>query len=73
MGNNILFNLMNNMTSQQNPQLMQMIQSFNSFKQQYSPAQAEQKVKELLMNGQMSQSQFENLKQMALQFSNFFR
>lgn len=71
MGANMLLNMMMNTMLQQNPQLQQMMSSFKQFQQQITPAQAETQVKELLSSGQMTQEQFENLKQMAQQYSNY--
>ena len=49
-----------------------MIQKFNQFKKTIT-GDPEQMVKELLNSGQMSQEQFEELKQQAQLFSSFLR
>jgi hypothetical protein len=46
---------------------------FQNFKQQMTPEEAEQRVKELLSSGKMSQEQFNNLKSIAQQYSSFFK
>ena len=46
----------------------QLIQDFKQFSQSTSPAFAEQKVKELLSTGQMSQEQYNQLGKQAQQF-----
>lgn len=51
---------------------MNMIQSFNQFRQQFS-GDPKQQVQQLLNSGRMSQDQFNQLQQMATQFQNMFR
>lgn len=72
MNQNILFNIMKNTIRQNNPQMNEMLNAFNSFRQNLTPEMAEQKVVEMLNNGQMSKEQFENLKNMAQYFMNNF-
>ena len=50
----------------------QMLERFRKFKQSFS-GDPRQKVQELLNSGQMSQSQFNQLQQMAQQFKNILK
>ena len=50
-----------------------MIAEFKKFAKGMTPQQAEQEVNKLLASGQMSQSQFEQLKQQAQQFMAFLK
>lgn len=52
---------------------MQMIQAFNSFKQQMAGKNPEQIVKDLVSSGRMSQEELNNYIQMAKQFSQFLK
>lgn len=50
------------------PNLMQMIQAFNRFKKNYTNETAEQKVRELVASGQMSQKQLDTFQRQANEF-----
>lgn len=52
---------------------MQMIQAFNTFKQQMAGKNPEQIVKGLVASGRMSQEELNNYIQMAKQFSRFLK
>lgn len=56
---------------QANP-MMNMMQSFNRFRQTFS-GDPKQMVANMLQNGQMSKAQFEQLSQMARQFQGMMR
>ena len=60
-----------NQNPQRNP--LQMIAEFKKFAKGMTPQQAEQEVNKLLQSGQMSKSQFEQLKQQAQQFMQFLK
>lgn len=62
--------LMANLQNQNNP--MSMIGEFMKFKKQFT-GNPQQAVMQLLNSGQMSQAQFEQLKQQAQMFSQFLR
>ena len=62
--------LMQNPQNQNNP--MSMIGEFMKFKKQFT-GDPQQTVLQLLNNGQMSQAQFEQLKQQAQMFSQFLK
>ena len=72
---NNLYNQLNNFQSQNfgnnfnNPQ--NMINEFIKFKNSFQ-GDPKQMVQQLLQNGKMSQSQYNQLSQMALQFKNLF-
>lgn len=61
---------MANLQNQNNP--MSMIGEFMKFKKQFT-GNPQQAVMQLLNSGQMSQAQFEQLKQQAQMFSQFLR
>lgn len=61
---------MQNLQSQSNP--MGMIGEFMKFKKQFT-GDPQQTVMQLLNSGQMSQAQFEQLKQQAQMFSQFIK
>ena len=63
--------LFQNQSPQRNP--LQMIVEFKKFAKGMTPQQAEQEVNKLLQSGQMSKSQFEQLKQQAQQFMRFLK
>lgn len=50
-----------------------MLQEFNKFRRSITPEGAKQRVQELLQNGQMSQQQFDQLKQQAEMFAKFLK
>lgn len=52
--------------------MMNMMQQFNAFRQNFQ-GDPKQKVQELLDSGQMTQQQFTQLSQMAQQFRSFMR
>lgn len=58
---------------QRNNNPMQMIQAFNSFKQQMVGKNPEQIVKGLVASGRMSREELNNYIQMAKQFSQFLK
>lgn len=60
-----------NQPVRQNP--LQMIAEFKKFAKGMTPQQAEQEVNKLLQSGQMSQAQFEQLKQQAQSFLSFLK
>ena len=66
-------NLYNQLNNSQFPfgNLQQMINEFNNFKNSFQ-GDPKQMVQQLLQNGKMSQSQYNQLSQMALQFKNLF-
>lgn len=66
---NPLFNLFNPIVQNGGPfgSLSNLIQNFNQFRSTFQ-GDPEQKVKELLNSGQMSQAQFDQLSQLAQQF-----
>lgn len=78
---NPLFNLLsnsnmgmnNNMMSMNNPMsnIMNLMNQFNQFKNNFK-GDPEQQVRQMLSSGQMSQSQFNQLSQMANMFSKMF-
>lgn len=55
---------------QNNP--IQMIQAFNQFRRDYTPQTAEQKVRELVASGRMSQQQLNQFQATATWFQNTF-
>nr|DAV57929.1 MAG TPA: hypothetical protein [Caudoviricetes sp.] len=60
----------------QNPQRqnpLQMIAEFKKFAKNMSPQKAEELVKQKLQSGEMSQAQFEQLKQQAQSFLSFLK
>lgn len=56
---------------QNNP--LQMLSQLKQFAKGMSPQQAEQIVRQKLQSGEMSQQQFESLKQQAQELSNLFK
>lgn len=56
-----------------NTGLIGMVSQIKQFMNSPDSANAEQKVKELLSSGKMSQQQFENLKSQAEQLARFFK
>ena len=69
---NPLFNLLSGSLPQQgNNQMMSMINQFIQFKNSFQ-GNPEEKVKELMNSGKMTQEQFNNLSQIAKQFESFF-
>ena len=61
-----------NVFGQQNQTPANMLQAFNRFRQQFT-GNPEQEVKRLLSTGQMSQSQYQQLSQMARSFGSMFK
>lgn len=59
-------NPMQQMQAGSNP--MQMIAQFRQFAKSMTPQKAQQQIEKMLTSGQMSQSQFESLKQQAQSF-----
>lgn len=60
----------------QNPQqnnFLQMINQFKQFSQGMTPQKAEQIIKQKLQSGEMSQQQFEQLKQQAMELSKLLK
>lgn len=55
---------------QNNP--IQMIRMFNQFRRDYTPQNAEAKVRQLVASGQINQSQLNQLQSMATEFQNMF-
>ena len=51
---------------------MQMIQAFNQFRRGYTPQTAEQKVRELVASGKMSQQQLNEFQKTATWIQNTF-
>ena len=72
---NNLYNQLNNFQSQNFGNnfnnLQNIINEFNNFKNSFQ-GDPKQMVQQLLQNGKMSQSQYNQLSQMALQFKNLF-
>lgn len=60
-----------NQTPKLNP--LQMITEFKKFAQNMSPQKAEELVKQKLQSGEMTKSQFENLKKQAQDFMTFLK
>lgn len=52
---------------------MQMLQQFREFRKSWNPQSAQQKINEMLQNGQINGQQLEQAKQMAEQMQGFFR
>lgn len=72
MSNPIMQLLQKNSKSQPNNPIA-MIAEFKKFAAGMTPAGAKQKVEQLLASGQMTQEQFEQLKEPAEQFSQFLK
>lgn len=73
---NNLYNQLNNSQSQNFENnfsnLQNMVNEFNNFKNSFQ-GDPKQMVQQLLQNGKMSQSQYNQLSQMALQFKNLLQ
>ena len=71
---NPLFNMFGSNSQNGGPfgNLMGMMSQFNNFRNSFQ-GDPEQKVKELLNSGQMTQAQFDQLSQMAQQFQNMMK
>lgn len=63
------------MAKQANSQVpaMQMLQQFQSFRNQWTPEAAQQKINQMLQSGQVNAQQLEQAKQMAQQMQGFFK
>lgn len=69
---NDLFNLINKKQSNNFPPFMNMMKQFNEFKQNYK-GNPQEEVQKLIDSGKMTQEQFNQLKEMAKQFSAFIK
>ena len=52
---------------------LQMLQKFKEFKKMWSPQSAQQKLNDMLQNGEINGQQLEQAKQMAEQMQDFFK
>lgn len=69
---NPLIGLMAKQANTQAPGL-QMLQKFKEFKKMWSPQSAQQKLNDMLQNGEINGQQLEQAKQMAEQMQDFFK
>ena len=69
---NPLIGLMAKQANTQTPGL-QMLQKFKEFKKMWSPQSAQQKLNDMLQNGEINGQQLEQAKQMAEQMQDFFK
>ena len=72
MGISSLFNMFGRQQPMMNGGLANMMGQFNQFKKNFT-GDPKQKVQELLDSGQMTQQQFNQLSQAAMQFQNMMR
>lgn len=53
--------------------IMQMVEQFKAFKQQWTPSSADAKIRDMLDKGQINRGQLEQAQQMASKLKNFFK
>ena len=73
MGNPIMELMQQNSRQRQGNNPIAMLAEFKTFAAGITPAQAEQKIQQLLASGQMSQAQYQQLQEQAKQFMQFLK
>lgn len=73
MGNPIMELMQGNNRQRQGNNPIAMLAEFKKFAAGITPAQAEQRVQQLLASGQMSQTQYQQLQEQAKQFMQFLK